>query len=192
MSAVYSIGHSSHPISKFLSLLKGYSIQVVIDSRSYPHSTYAPQYDWRELRKTLRDTHIKYLFLGKELGGRPEGSEYYDSEGRVLYYRLAESASFRAGIERVIVGASATQIAILCSEEDPTNCHRSLLIGAALARLGCAMKHIRADGTVQSEESLRGVKRSQMTMFGVDPAQTLWKSTRSVLRKDQPKASSPH
>jgi hypothetical protein len=37
----YTIGHSNHPIEKFLKLLEKYNINVIVDARSVPYSKYA-------------------------------------------------------------------------------------------------------------------------------------------------------
>jgi uncharacterized protein (DUF488 family) len=94
------------------------------------------------------------LFLGKELGGRPESSEFYDAEGFVLYSRIAESPLFLEGIERLITGITTYRVALMCGEENPANCHRRLLVGRVLAKRGVSVRHIRGDGTVQDEDEL--------------------------------------
>jgi uncharacterized protein (DUF488 family) len=73
---VLTIGHSNHPIERFLELLKAHAIQVVVDSRSQPYSEYASQFDQKVLKKTLLDEGFRYVFLGRELGGRPDGDEF--------------------------------------------------------------------------------------------------------------------
>jgi uncharacterized protein (DUF488 family) len=44
---------------------------------------------------------------------------------------------------------------IMCSEEDPLHCHRSMLIAPALDARGVEIAHIRHDGKLISEQDLR-------------------------------------
>jgi hypothetical protein len=85
----------------------------------------------------------------------------------------------------------------MCSEENPTDCHRRLLIGRVLAGRGIAMVHIRAGGTLESEAEYtvgRGAAPAdghQFSLFG-GPEQAAWRSTQSVLRRSPPPSSSEH
>src|SRR5579871_3977660 len=87
MGTVYSIGHSSHAAELFSELLARHAIQVLVDVRSAPYSRYAPQFDREILQQSLQKANVKYLFLGRELGGRPGNLDYYDADGHVLYSR---------------------------------------------------------------------------------------------------------
>src|SRR5918994_160323 len=82
---VFTIGHSNHSAEKFLRLLKGYGIEVLVDTRSRPYSRHAPRFNAHALEAGLSKDGIGYLFLGGELGGRPEGGEFYDAKERVDY-----------------------------------------------------------------------------------------------------------
>jgi uncharacterized protein (DUF488 family) len=168
---VFTIGHSSHPIGLFLDLLKDHGIEAVVDTRSYPKSKFAPQYNSEALGRSLRENGIAYLFLGKELGGRPEGAHFYDTDGRVLYARVAESELFRRGLERLQERMEQFRLAILCSEEDPSVCHRRLLITRVLRERGVAVMHIRANGGLESEEEILA---SEVAKAAQDPQLTLF------------------
>src|SRR5947208_1993259 len=132
-ATILTIGHSNHPIEKLLSLLQASGVEVVVDTRSQPHSKYTVQFNREVLQSAIAGAGMKYLYLGRELGGRPEGSWFYDAEGHVLYAKVAVSPQFREGIERVLAGSERYRVALLCSEEDPRDCHRRLLIGRVLA-----------------------------------------------------------
>ena len=194
MSTVYTIGHSAHSYEQFEALLTGNGIEVVVDTRSAPYSRYAPQFDREVLQKSLTETGIKYLFLGRELGGRPESPDYYDAQGRVLYGRMKSDPAFLAGIERVESGIAAYKAALLCGEEDPAHCHRRLLVGRVLAERGHQMLHIRGDGRLQTDAQLAA--ESGKPLAGAQPAlfseldEDQWRSTASVSRKRAPASSS--
>ena len=192
---IYSIGHSNHTSETFLNLLRAHEVELVVDVRSAPYSRYAPHFARRTLEPSLSEAGITYLFLGRELGGRPGEDEFYDDQGRVLYWRVARTPAFRDGIGHLEQKVTSVRAAILCSEEDPTGCHRRLLVGRVLAERGIALEHIRGDGRLVSEADLMaGEKRArrsgdrQLDLF--DGAETTWRSIRSVSRRRRRPSSS--
>lgn len=193
---IFTLGHSNHPIDAFVGLLKRYDIQVVVDVRSQPHSTHAPQYNLRSLKRDLAKAGFQYVYLGQELGGRPGDSRFYDASGRVMYSRVARSSDFMRGIGRLEEGARKFRVAILCSEENPAVCHRHLLVGRVLGERGAMILHIRGDGRVQSGEELglaiaeRASGRQTGLFEGSEDPR--WRSIRSVLRGKRQKSSSRH
>src|ERR1700687_2526120 len=190
---VLTIGHSNHPIAHFLDLLKSRSVQVVADTRSHPYSEYATQFDQKPLRNTLEGEGIRYVFLGRELGGRPDGDEFYDDDGHVLYGRVAETELFQEGLSRLEKGIREYKVAVLCAEENPAACHRRLLVGRVLLDCGIQVEHIRGDGRLQTEEKMAAEvdpNRDQLTLFQKVEAEP-WKSIPSVLRKKRPNRETP-
>ena len=151
---IFTVGHSNHSLEMFIDLLKSHKIDVLVDVRSKPFSRFSPQFNKEELKKAVKASGIKYLFLGKELGGRPQNSEFYDNYGFVLYSRIAEAPLFLEGIDRLMKGIKNYRVAVMCGEENPANCHRWLLVGRVLARRGVSVQHIRGDGTVLDEDEL--------------------------------------
>jgi uncharacterized protein (DUF488 family) len=189
---VLTIGHSDHLLDHFLSLLRRYLVEVIADTRSYPYSNFAPQYDQEALRAALQTAGFQYVHLGRELGGRPEGDQFYDSEGHVLYGKVADSDFFRTGVSRLEQGVRKYNVALLCAEENPATCHRRLLIGRVLLRNGVEINHIRGDGRLQSELELSQQLDSlnpQMDLFKETEASE-WKSIPSVLRRRRQSSSS--
>jgi uncharacterized protein (DUF488 family) len=191
---VFSIGHSNHTAEHFLGLLKAHGIQVVVDTRSQPYSKYATQFDHEALKPALQDAGIRYLYLGRELGGRPEGDEFYDDEGHVLYDLVAATPIFQEGLSRLERGIREYNVALLCAEENPAACHRRLLVGRVLLDHGIQVEHIRGDGRIQSEEEVAAEAdpdRDQLSLFQKAEAEP-WKSIPSVLRKKRPNSSPRH
>jgi uncharacterized protein (DUF488 family) len=183
---VFTIGHSNHSAEKFVRLLKGYGIEVVVDTRSHPYSRHAPRFNVRALEAVLSKDGIGYLFLGGELGGRPEGEEFYDAKGRVDYVLVRCSRPFLDGISRLEGEIRTHTAALLCSEEDPARCHRRLLVGRALEKRGITLRHIRGDGSVEIEDEVDGGQPILFSETEVNPR----KSIRSVSRKRRRPSSS--
>jgi uncharacterized protein (DUF488 family) len=167
-------------------LLKGHGVEVLVDTRSRPYSRHAPHFNIRELRATLSGDGIGYLYLGRELGGWPEGEEFYDADGRVDYALVERSQPFLDGIHRLKREIPARRIALLCSEEDPAGCHRRLLVGRALSEQGIVVRHIRGDGSVQTEGEAGGGQPLLFPEAEVSPR----KSIRSASRKRRRPSSS--
>jgi len=186
-SRIYSIGHSNHVIEKFLQLLELHRIDVLVDVRSVPASRFAPQFGHARLRASVVDAAREYVFLGKELGGRPGGAEYYDDEGHVLYGVRAAAPDFVDGLARLAELSARRRVAILCSEENPESCHRRLLVSRALAPRGIGVEHIRGDGRLQQESELAPMEDAQGGLF--DAPGAAWRSTHPVRPPGKPPAS---
>lgn len=191
---VFTVGHSNHTVEHFLGLLQSHAIQVVVDTRSQPYSKYAVQFDHDALKAALQASGIQYVYLGRELGGRPAGDEFYDEGGHVLYDRVASTSSFQEGLSRLERGIREHTVALVCAEENPAECHRRLLIGRVLSDHGIRVEHIRGDGRVQSEDEVAleaDPTRDQLALFQKVEAEP-WKSIPSVLRKKRPDNSSAY
>ena len=149
--AVLTIGHSTHTIEKFLSLIEAHGVTSIADVRSAPYSRRQPQFNRDPLRQALEERGIRYIFCGQELGARPEDPMCYDENGRVLYRRLAVTPLFRSGIDSIVQEAGEYRIALLCAEKEPLECHRTLLVAQELAARGISVSHIHADGRSETQ-----------------------------------------
>ena len=144
---VLTIGHSTHSWVRFVALLRDANVTAIADVRSSPYSRLFPHFNRDELRAELRTDGISYVFLGKELGGRPNERRFY-CEGVADYEKMAQASEFNKGLDRVIDGAKKYRIALMCSERDPLDCHRCLLVSRALAQRGVRVAHILDNGRV--------------------------------------------
>jgi len=184
---LFSVGHSNKTIDHFVGLLRRQAVEVVVDVRSSPYSRFATHFNREALKETLERAGMRYAFLGQELGGRPDGDEFYDDEGHVLYGRVAQTSLFLSGIERLERGLERFRLAMMCSEEDPTDCHRRLLVTRVLDDRGISVVHIRADGALQPEGALGGLAQGDIFNGFEEKA---WRSTRSASQRRQPVSSS--
>jgi uncharacterized protein (DUF488 family) len=153
---LFSIGHSSHTIDKFICLLKRYEIEVIADVRSIPYSKYAPQFNKDVLENVLRNANIDYMFMGRELGARRSEEGCY-IEGQAKYDIIAHLPIFRAGLERLLESIKTYTIALMCSEGDPIICHRTILVCREIIKVSPDLKitHILSDGTTETHEHLQ-------------------------------------
>ena len=159
---IFTIGHSIHPFEIFVDLLTTYEIQAVADVRSSPYSRYNPQFNRETLQSGLLKTEIQYVFLGDELGARRAERECY-IEGQAVYEKIAELDAFRIGLDRVRAGAAQMNVALMCSERDPLDCHRAVLVGRQLSNRGHEVRHILSEDHWESQKSL---EQRMITMVG--------------------------
>lgn len=150
---ILSIGHSNHSYLDFLDLLKGAGVTTVVDVRSSPYSRFSPHFAETALANRLRYDGIGYEWLGKELGGRPGTTDLYRA-GVADYVGMARTPSFKLGIARLLDVVVTGRTAMMCSEGDPTECHRCLLVGRALREAGHAVGHIHKDGRIETQEAI--------------------------------------
>ena len=132
---ILTIGHSRHPLARFIGLLEGAGATAVADVRSAPVSRFSPHFNKAALAAALAARRIDYIFLGNKLGGRPGQPAMY-TKGVADYGKMAASNEFRAGIALLTEAAGRHRVAAMCSEADPLDCHRCLLVARALARDG--------------------------------------------------------
>ena len=161
--------------------LAQHRIAVLVDVRSSPYCRYAVHFNKDALERPVEAAGVKYLFLGHLLGGRAEADYLYDDQGRVCYDRVAQSAPFREGIEQLLRLLPAGRTAIMCGEEDPTECHRRLLVGRVLRERGVRVLHLRGDGREQTEDEVAAEQefrktKGQRSLFDTEEADP-WKST---------------
>lgn len=154
MLSVYTIGHSHLEMAQFVKLLEKHDISAIADVRSHPYSRYVPHYNRENLTESLKESGVHYVFLGKELGARQEDDRLYDTGGKVNFDKVSQTESFRSGLARVIKGAQSHKIALMCSEKNPLDCHRTHLVARNLVEEGVAVSHIMEDGRLENHADL--------------------------------------
>lgn len=143
-ATLYSIGHGQKPLEEFYKELLSFGIQYVIDVRSSPFSRWAPQFNQQDIALFLKEHNIVYAYMGDTIGGRPNSDLCYDSEGHFDYEKMAEVPAFQNSLKRLVsANEQHLNVAVMCSESDPSLCHRSKLIGRELYdKYRINMKHI--------------------------------------------------
>jgi uncharacterized protein (DUF488 family) len=142
---IYTIGHSNHPLEKFIEMLQSHGIEFVGDVRTVPRSRYNPQYNSDSLPVSLKDCGIAYRHL-PALGGLRhtiKGSTNTGWENASFrgYADYMQTEGFRGGLAELTALAEEKKTAIMCAESLPWRCHRNLLSDALLVR-GITVLHI--------------------------------------------------
>lgn len=189
---LWTVGHSNHTVERFLELLAEHGIEVLVDVRSEPYSSYSKHFCQAPLRRSLKDAGLTYLFMGRELGGRPPEPELYDEDGYVLYSEVVAAERFREGLRRLVKGATRYRVAVMCSEENPASCHRSRLITRALRETDSRVSilHIRGTGEVVDEARLDQATGG-MGQLELLEDQTPWRSQVPVRGGQVPRSEDP-
>ncbi len=143
MPKIYTLGHSNHPFPVFNELLRKHELKRVVDIRSIPFSRTNPQFRKKELETALHKYGFIYNFLGRELGGKIDGPNFFDSQGQIDYKLVRDSSFFQRGIGILSKWISQGEIPVLvCAEKDPLKCHRFFLVAPALLEKGWEIRHI--------------------------------------------------
>lgn len=149
-----TVGHSNHPIGRFIELIGAAGIELVVDVRSVPFSRFAPQFNRAAIESSLVSAGIGYLYRGDLLGGRPVGR--VSTAPLTLEEALARTP-FREGLRELRALSLTKRCAVMCAERDPNCCHRKHLIAAAIGAMGTAVFHLLADGTLIPDRPNTGV-----------------------------------
>jgi uncharacterized protein (DUF488 family) len=147
---IFTIGHSTHPIERFLELLGEHRIAVVADVRSFPSSKRWPQFNQAELSASLERANIEYRWI-KRLGGR-RSSKRDDSPHTAWqlpafrsYADYTESEDFEDGMRELIDAATSARTAYMCSEGLWWRCHRRIISDNLVVR-SWTVEHIMPTG----------------------------------------------
>lgn len=145
----FTIGHSDHTTEYFIELLKKQNINCLVDIRSSPYSQHTPQFNRELLTGALKKEDILYFYMGNTLGGRYTNPELLFPDGKVDYDKVKQTKNFVRGIEKVIEEIKkGNRLALMCSEKEPFDCHRFVLVACELEKRGIVVKHIMENGSL--------------------------------------------
>jgi len=188
---IYTIGHSNHTLEHFLELSKVAGITAIVDVRSSPYSRFNPHFNKKELEMSLKKEGLAYVFLGDQLGARAKDRSCY-IDGRADYECIAQTEIFQRGIRRVLEGAQKYNIALMCSEKEPLDCHRTVLVAKHLKDKNVQIKHVLANGVIEdnsiTEKRLLDMTGQETDDFFCDPVQKAYeiRGKQIAYREDEP------
>lgn len=173
MGKLYTIGHSHHTTAEFLELLNKYKVDYLMDVRSVPYSRYAEQFNREALKNFMDKTSVKYVFMGNYFGARQQNPDLYNEAGYLDFEKVRSYQPFMMRVDNLILGLQkGHNIALMCTEKHPIDCHRAILIARAFELKGIAVEHILEDGTCLTQAELNKnlldmyfPERNQMSLF---------------------------
>ena len=150
---VWTVGHSTHPLSDFLAVLAAYRIEVVADVRRFPGSRSQPQYQQPALESALHRAGIGYMWL-PDLGGRRQPiSDTPNTAWRHPAFRgyadYLAGEEFATGLFELLTLAWGLRTAVMCAEILWWRCHRRMIADVLLS-LGAHVIHIMDPDTTQT------------------------------------------
>jgi len=146
---VFTVGHSNRSLAEFIALLQQHRIDLLVDVRSFPSSRRHPQFNRPALERELPLAGVRYLWLGRELGGmRDQAHEdsphtALDEGGFRNYADHMETPLFAEGMTRLLDEAKSSRVACMCAEKDWHECHRRYLSDGLVALEDSPVLHIR-------------------------------------------------
>jgi|SRR3954454_20284621 uncharacterized protein (DUF488 family) len=163
---VYTIGHSTHALPEFVSILQTHRIELLADIRSYPASRRMPWFQGPQappfmnaeearrheaLETTLPREQIEYVWL-QALGGRRRKIRD-DSPNTALrspafrnYADYMLTPEFEEGVRQLMDMAAKKRTSVMCAEAQVYyHCHRMLLSDYLVAN-GHTVLHISGKG----------------------------------------------
>lgn len=158
----YTIGHSTRKLEEFINTITVYGIDCVMDIRSVPYSSnkFYNSYNREFVERDIKQSGINYIYVGDVLGYHGKGKDFCSEDCKEEFDDIIGCATFKKGINRIIEGMRrGHKIALMCSEKNPFNCHRSILLGYALEQEGIEVKHI------IDEEKFKTQKRIEEELF---------------------------
>ena len=185
LSTIFTIGCSTHSQDSFISLLRHHEITVIVDVRSVPYSRHTAHFNREVLQKYLALNKISYLFMGAEFGARREEPQTY-TQNQVDFEKVFELSIFGKGIQRLKTGlAKGHKIALMCTEKDPIDCHRSIMVTRYISeKLQLPVAHIHFDGSIETnrlfEQRLKELTGEKMDLFTQDEHTLLRRAYRKV------------
>jgi uncharacterized protein (DUF488 family) len=128
---IWTIGHSTHSLEDFVTLLQKFAIEQLVDIRHYPGSRRFPHFNKEMLSNSLPSNGIGYAHL-KQLGGRRKPKTGSTNTAWRLpafrgYADYMETPDFEEGIKQLEELALQKRTVYMCSEARWWSCHRSLI-----------------------------------------------------------------
>jgi len=135
---IFTVGHSNHPLEKFLAILRAHGVSRVVDVRRYPASRKWPHFGAAALAESLAAEGIDYEGF-PDLGGRrrprPDSPHTaWRNEAFRGYADFMDTPEFASALERALRLARERPSALLCAEALPWRCHRGLIADTLVAR----------------------------------------------------------
>jgi uncharacterized protein (DUF488 family) len=160
---LFSIGHSTHPLDRFLALLAEHGIEVLADIRRFPGSRKFPHFNSDNLAATLPKAGIEYHWF-EALGGRRSKTKNDTSKNLGLrnesfrnYADYMFTDEYREGVKQLLAIASTKPSALMCSESVFWRCHRRLVSDFLLIK-GIIVQHIMPTGKLRPHTLTEGAR----------------------------------
>jgi uncharacterized protein (DUF488 family) len=150
---LFTVGHSTHPLERFLALLARHGVEALADVRRFPGSRKHPHFNRDNLAAALPKSGVEYHWLEALGGRRPKQRDEspnrgLENEGFRNYADYMLTDEFRAGVEQLLEIARRKRTALMCAEGLFWRCHRRLVSDFLTAK-GIEVQHILPSGELR-------------------------------------------
>jgi uncharacterized protein (DUF488 family) len=168
MHAIYTIGHSTHPIEVFIGMLQSFDVALVADIRRFPGSRKYPHFNSEALNASLGTAGIGYVHM-PELGGRrkplPDShNTAWRNDAFRGYADYMETDDFKKAVAKLEDMARTQATAYMCSEAVWWRCHRAR-VSDYLKAAGWTVMHIMAAGKATEHPYTKPAREAQGRLF---------------------------
>ena len=136
---LWTVGHSTLTMEKFLEMLSAHAIAVIVDVRSIPRSRRSPWFSGDNLAGALHKAGIHYIWMPALGGFRSPRKDSVNTGWSDPSFRgyadYMQTGEFSHAMEELIHTAESGRTAVLCAEANPYRCHRRLIADSLAARL---------------------------------------------------------
>jgi uncharacterized protein (DUF488 family) len=158
-----TLGHGTATADELAELIRGSSIQAVIDVRAFPKSRRNPQFWSDAMAQWIPATAGAAYAWEPALGGfrkpNPASANVALRNARFRAYAdYMETDAFGSALATLLAQAADARVAILCSENLWWRCHRRLSADAAMLLHGVPVEHLMHDGKIKPHVPTPGVR----------------------------------
>lgn len=170
-NTIYTIGHSTHRIADFVSMLQSFQIKTVADIRHFPGSKKFPWFNKENVKETLRLNGINYVHL-LGLGGRRKVNKNsinnrWNNDSFRGYADYMETPDFENAANELQELARKQLTAYMCSEAVWWRCHRAMVSDYLKAK-GWKVLHIMAAGKAEEHPYTSPARIAEGKVFYFD------------------------
>ncbi len=163
---ILTAGYGNRGFAGFVALMKRHGVTHVVDVRSVPQSSYWEDFRRPRLQRILPEAGLRYVYMGDTLGGVPDSPILCKDPEAVPLEPLFDAPELHLGLDRLIQAAEDRVVCMMCGCLRPHRCHRSRLIGEALARRGIEVTHLDDKGEpVSHSQVIEESKPLQKSLF---------------------------
>jgi uncharacterized protein (DUF488 family) len=157
-----TVGHGPDDRNRLGARLTDAGVASLVDIRRFPGSRNNPDVGREALETWLPEVGVSYRWE-ERLGGRrrlPPGEPVADGWWTVAqfaaYAAHTRTPEFTAALDEVLAEASATAVAVMCSESVWWRCHRRLVADVAVLGRGVPATHLMPDGRLTAHRPSEG------------------------------------
>ena len=158
-----TLGHGTAGEEELARLIRGAAIESLVDVRTVPKSRRHPRFWREEMERWVPERSGSAYRWEPALGGfRKVNRNSHNVALRHPSFRsyadYMETDGFALALHELLVQATTTQVAIMCSETVWWRCHRRLISDAALLLHGVPVQHLMHDGKLRPHIPTAGVR----------------------------------